>query len=574
MNKPKHIFDFVELLNKDGKELFLLSLNGFTHTMSLDTIRSYCTDGVSIIGGTYDPNSGEIILTNSSGGTFSITGIPKPSDDIHVTGFTYIDNNLAIQQTNGQSDLLVNINSMTGLTINGDLHINGISSGNSVSNLSIDSNGKLISGSTANISSLSDLGFEITALPTAVIRKDVSLPNDSYVTYHSPLVVDNGVLISVPSSSEFNIVDGELGVDNISNAIYTVNKGLNAENTTNATTSVMIYGVNVFTGVTATDFATKLPQPVTGKSVKVINNGSTLLHIFPSNVGGRVNNLPIDTPAVIPPDGNLYEFICIENPLPGEWTFSAPATGQYDSGEISISISALTIDGVYNPIVSAYDSTRVYTTNQFSSVNWGYNGKNKSNLIITNYGSGKYTVAFRPDISWKGISKIKVYTNLLTDSAKNTQVRLLAGGESSYYSPFDNTMLNSAIIGDNNELFTFNLNNKIAGSASTGATIYSSANIGDNGTVWADKVAYSDQYNSDVNLGGDGGTFIGNKSLGAASYPYGQTWDNTGNEINTGDIVDKYYSSFISFQIRPFSEDFNYGVIPDFKFRFIIEYYQ
>ncbi len=30
----------------------------------------------------------------------------------------------------------------------------------------------------------------------------------------------------------------------------------------------------------------------------------------------------IDAPVIIPPDGNTYEFICIENPLPGAWTFS------------------------------------------------------------------------------------------------------------------------------------------------------------------------------------------------------------------------------------------------------------
>ncbi len=394
--------------------------------------------------------------------------------------------------------------------------------------------------------------------------------------YVNNLIINN--LTSGTSVSSLGVsASGEIisGNTNISNALYTVNADLNANNTSTATTSVLIYGVNVFTGVTSTDYATKLPQPVTGKSVKVINNGTTFLFIFPANIGGRINNLPIDTPAVIPPDGNLYEFICIKNPLPGEWTFSTPATGQYDSGDISISISAGTYSGL-NPIVSAYDSTRVYITNQFSSVNWGYNGKNKSNLITTNYGSGKYTVAFRPETPWKGISKIKVYTNLLTDSAKATQVRLLAGGESGYYSPFDSTMLNSAVVGDNNELFVFNLNNKIAGSSSTGSTIFSSANVGDNGTVWSESVAFSDPFSmyTDVSLGGVGGTFIGNKSLGVAPYPYGQTWDNTGNEINTGDSVDVYYSSFISFQIKPFQEYFNYGVIPDFKFRFIIEYYQ
>ena len=363
------------------------------------------------------------------------------------------------------------------------------------------------------------------------------------------------------------------GNTNISDAIYTVNADLSANTTTTATTSVLIYGVNVFSSVTATDYATKLPQPVTGKSVKVINNGTTFLQIFPSNIGGRVNNLPINTAAVIPPDGNLYEFICIKNPLPGEWTFSAPATGQYDSGEITISISALTIDGLYNPVITAYDSNYVGAGPNFNSNNWGYDGKNKSTILSTNI-NGNYYLAFRPETPWKGISKIKVYTNLINSNrTRYTLARIAAGGESDYYSPFDGSVLNTRVGTANTELLRVSTNKVISGSASTGTTIYTSANIGDAGTLWGEKVANSGS-NSNVSLGGDGGTFIGNKPLDSMAYPYMQTWDVTGNEINTGDIVDVFYSSYISFQIQPFAYDFNYGVIPDFKFRFIIEYYQ
>jgi hypothetical protein len=136
-----------------------------------------------------------------------------------------------------------------------------------------------------------------------------------------------------------------------------------------------------------------------------VNNGSTFLKIFPSNVGGRINNYPVDTPAIIPSDGKPYEFICIENPLPGEWTFSAPATGQYDSGDIEVSVTALSKDGT-NPVAIAYNANNVGTYTNFISSNWGYNGKNKSNLLIFDY-LGDYVVAFRPDTAWKGISKIK-----------------------------------------------------------------------------------------------------------------------------------------------------------------------
>ena len=537
MKQARQIDYFEELFNQDGNELFLLSLNGDTHTMSLDTIKQYCITE-SVTGGTYNPLTGVATFTNFNGGAFNVSGFK--TDDITLTGGTYSNGTATFTNNSG-----------------GTFNVDGF-----------------FTGSTA----LSDLGFSISALPTKVIRQNILLPEDTYITYNSPLIIEGGYDLIVPSSTILEIIEeagseSESGVNNISDAIYTVNKNLNANNTSTATTSVMVYGVNVFTGVTATDFATKLPQPVTGKSVKVINNGSTLLHIFPSNVGGRVNNLPIDTPAVIPPDGNLYEFICIENPLPGEWTFSAPATGQYDSGEITISISALTIDGLYNPVITAYDSNYVGAGPNFNSNNWGYDGKNKSTILSTNI-NGNYYLAFRPETPWKGISKIKVYTNLINSNrTRYTLARIAAGGESDYYSPFDGSVLNTRLGSANGELFRVSTNKVISGVAATGSTIYTSANIGDAGTLWGEKVANSGS-NSNVSLGGDGGTFIGNKPLGSMAYPYMQTWDVTGNEINTGDIVDVFYSSYISFQIQPFAYDFNYGVIPDFKFRFIIEYYQ
>jgi hypothetical protein len=44
-------------------------------------------------------------------------------------------------------------------------------------------------------------------------------------------------------------------------------------------------------------------------------------------------------------------------------------------------------------------------------------------------------------------------------------------------------------------------------------------------------------------------------------------------QLATGDDVELFYSSYISFQIQPLGSIYDYGVIPDFKFRFVIEYY-
>jgi len=95
--------------------------------------------------------------------------------------------------------------------------------------------------------------------------------------------------------------------------------GLTAQGTSASTTSILSYDINVFTTVTLSDYATKLPQPVTGKSVVIVNRGVAPLYVYPSNPGGEINNLGIDQPAIVPPDGQGYSFYCIENPQPGQW---------------------------------------------------------------------------------------------------------------------------------------------------------------------------------------------------------------------------------------------------------------
>ena len=147
-----------------------------------------------------------------------------------------------------------------------------------------------------------------------------------------------------------------------------------------------------------------------------------------------------------------------------------------------------------------------------------------------------------------------------------------AAGESDYHDITTGDLITN---GENNNKMLFRIypNNVIAGTAVTGSTKYTSANIGDPGTLWIEKAAFTDS-DSNTNLDGTNvntivqGTFIGNKSQGQVPFPF------TGNAyVSQGDLVEKFYSSYISFQIQPLSYE-NYGLIPDFKFRFIIEYYQ
>ena len=81
-------------------------------------IGSMSSSDMYVTGGTY--SDGTAVFTNTTGGTFDVTGFTTGSTDTYVTGFTYNDaNKLTLSQNYGQPDLIVYINQLSGLTITG-----------------------------------------------------------------------------------------------------------------------------------------------------------------------------------------------------------------------------------------------------------------------------------------------------------------------------------------------------------------------------------------------------------------------------------------------------------------------
>jgi hypothetical protein len=123
------------------------------------------------------------------------------------------------------------------------------------------------------------------------------------------------------------------------------------------------------------------------------------ISVHPSNVGGKINNLPVDTPLVVPNDGKAYEFICTENPLPGGWNVvSPPATGQYNGVEITISHT----NGVVTNNFGYSDATLTPTAGAGLDIN--------QNITL----AGNWLTENQPT----SMVKLKSYTNILqTDLA-------------------------------------------------------------------------------------------------------------------------------------------------------------
>lgn len=318
--------------------------------------------------------------------------------------------------------------------------------------------------------------------------------------------------------------------------------GLTAQGTTASTTAVLQYGINVFTTVTSTNYAAKLPQPVTGRTLKIVNLSNLPIHLFPSNIGGQINNYGVNIQAVIPPDGRVYEFFCIENPLPGAWSFNAPAIGQYDSGVIT----ATTLDS--NDHVSAASSTSGYGLYDgfYGSTGWSYNGVNYAPILTNTLTSPAGTVvAFKPvGQVWNAITKIKVYTNYTTGA--DPIFGLSCGIGTTLYdgAPLTaNIVTNGPASAGNYSPYGYCTNTIVGTPSGPLAT-----NVGDPGTKWGEINV--------VPFGGQTFSQVGDSYLGQQPNPYGPT----------PAIVDVYRSGYIAFFISP------YAALTGFKFRFFLEY--
>jgi len=329
--------------------------------------------------------------------------------------------------------------------------------------------------------------------------------------------------------------------------------GLVANDTTLAdTTLVLEYGVNIIVTATDTDFACRLPIPVTGKRVIVINRSTRSISLFPSMAGGRINNYAIDAPAIIPPDGNAYDFICIENPLPGAWVWSPPAIGQYDSGEI-------TTNTIPQRVYSSVAPNLVLENQGFYSANsFAVDGLNRPvlPLVLSNNpgpGSNDNFVAFKPSAGWNAIVKVKVYTNLAwyPFGSSNPQIGLTQGSGYSSYLPGTQTYVGQTP-GFGFTVGNYNLNPayaecdyQVAGLApGTFLPIGTlTPNIGDAGTAWGELVM---------------NTYNGSGSRVGTFY---EGIDTNGN--------DYYFTQMVNFQINPFLNSIS---LTGFKFRFFIEF--
>jgi len=306
--------------------------------------------------------------------------------------------------------------------------------------------------------------------------------------------------------------------------------GLVANNTTmEDTTLVLEYGVNIVVTATPTDYACRLPVPTTGRRITIVNNSLMQIFLYPDyndGVAGRINNYLTGQPAIIPPDGNAYDFTCIDNPLPGAWVWSPPATAQYDSGDIT---------GTTNQTYSVILGVQTGISTVSNSPSYSTLASSASPSINTPisplgyaYQLDSVSAYFKPigvGNNWNAITKIKVYTNISSD---------VGAGDLPAFSISGSSSINKYVLGSD----PLDYNNFLAqGEASAFTYLYAdldqvvpgvvpapgvTANVGDPGTCYKIFNIGVDYIFPDP-LSFITTSIVGDKYIGVGTYTFGPT---------------------------------------------------
>jgi hypothetical protein len=231
---------------------------------------SILSSDVTITGGTYNPLNGVATFTNNTGGTFTVSGFITGFTDIQVTGYTYQDNTFTIFDSSGNT-FTSTINSVTGLTVNGDLTVTG----NTISN-----------------------GLTATTISATTYQ---NLPLDIYVTGGT---YSNGTITFVNNSGNtFNVNGLYTGQTSYVNSL-TTGSGLSADTTTGDITIINTLpdlnvtisgGTGILSGGTYPNFTIENTLP---DQIVSISGGTNL------NIGGTYPNFNITLTGLT--DNNRY----------------------------------------------------------------------------------------------------------------------------------------------------------------------------------------------------------------------------------------------------------------------------
>ena len=265
------------------------------NTLSASTYQNLPLD-IRVTGGTFDTNTDTITLTKNDGNTVLITGLT----DWYTTGFTYSNNTFSIKDNSG-STFNSTINTMTGLTVNGNLTVTGNTSLQSLTATTTNINGNFTVSGTTTLSGTTNQIGNLTL-------KNSNSGNTGTILFDTSLVstgTTNTVSFQNQSGTVALLSDISTGDPNSKGYYYMENNAIATVCTSNASfykvsgsTSTIGGYLNYFSTGTSSNRLVYTFSPATGStvtylkynisaSVQTAGGGLTL------NLQLRKNNSPI-----------------------------------------------------------------------------------------------------------------------------------------------------------------------------------------------------------------------------------------------------------------------------------------
>jgi hypothetical protein len=467
-------------------------VDGITaNTISASTYLNLPID-VFVTGGTYDNVSGTATFTNNTGGTFNISGLFTGATDVYVTGGTYNDNTFIFTNVTGGT-FSVSFNSVSGLTINGDLNVTGST---------------IVDGVTANTIS-------------ATTYQNLPIDPDTYIT---AFTYNNNLLtIDDNSGNTFNVIINDftgLTINGDLNVMgNTIVDGISA-NTISATTYQNL-PIDVFvTGGTFSGGVITLINNTGGTfSVSGISSFDTFVTGFSysdntftiSQNSGTTFSATIDSVTGLTVNGNLDVIGTTSSGTISATTYQNLPTdirvtgGTYSNGTATFTNNTggtFNVVGLYTGGTDVFVTGATYSNNTFTYTNnTGGTFSTSFNTLTGLTINGNLSVT---GTTSSGTISATTYQNLPTD------IRVTGGTYSNGSVTFTNNIggtfsVTGFVTGDtfttgfsySNNTFTINRNN---GQANLTATINSVTGLTSTGTISSSVLSAATYQNSPIEI--------------------------------------------------------------------------
>lgn len=124
------------------------------------------------------------------------------------------------------------------------------------------------------------------------------------------------------------------------NRIVQTQATIAANGTTLSSATLLSAGVNLVTSADSSNIAVKLPDSQLGLIVNVVNTSSRDIEVFPFDATHSLVGLSAGASFTVPADNQLYQFVCVQNPVVGVWSVITPTSNNSVSKTVSINLIA------------------------------------------------------------------------------------------------------------------------------------------------------------------------------------------------------------------------------------------